>query len=65
MQNHSMLTKSAVATLPRPRVSLVARLQVALKYLIYWVDNLFLNCRGGSLIYVGEMSINRLFKVKI
>lgn len=45
MQNHSMLAKSAVATLPRPRVSFVARIQVALKYLIYLVDSSFLNCR--------------------
>lgn len=37
MQNHSMLVKSAVATSPRSRVSLVARIQVALKYLLYFV----------------------------
>ena len=43
-----MLAKSAVAALPRSRISLVAKLQVAPKHLIYLEDSSFLNCREGS-----------------
>lgn len=39
MQNHSLLAKSAVATLLRSRLSLVAKLQVVLEHLIYLVHS--------------------------